>query len=152
MARMSQQLVIVFDTSVLVPLILPASRSAGLFNRLRAGGHRVALTEPIYEELEEKLRTSQRLRDWMKRSDEEISQFLADLRTNCYLLPGVRQAHGAVPNDPKDDMVIAAALEAKAAYIISEDKHLLDLNQYQGIMIMNREQFEAELDRLGVGE
>ena len=85
MARMSQQLVIVFDTSVLVPLILPASRSAGLFNRLRVGGHRVALTEPIYGELEDKLRTSQRLRDWMKRSDEEISQFLANLRTNCYL-------------------------------------------------------------------
>ncbi len=150
MARMSQQLVIVFDTSVLVPLILPASRSAGLFNRLRAGGHRVALTEPIYEELEEKLRTSRRLRAWMKRSDEEISQFLADLRTNCYLLPGIRQAHGAVPADPKDDMVIAAALEAKAEYLISEDKHLLDLDQYQGIMIMNREQFEGELDRLGV--
>ncbi len=49
-------------------------------------------------------------------------------------------------------MVIAAALEAKAEYIISEDKHLLDLGDHQGITIMNREEFEAELDRLGVPE
>ena len=49
-------------------------------------------------------------------------------------------------------MIIAAALEAKAEYVISEDKHLLELDQYEGIKIMNREQFEAELDRLGVAE
>ena len=147
---MSQQLIIIFDTSVLVPLILSASRSVGLFNRLRSDGHQVALTEPIYDELEDKLRTNQRLRKWMQRSEEEISQFLADLRTNCYLLPGVRQAHGSVPADPKDDMVVAAALEANASYIVSEDKHLLDLGDYEGIKIMNRKQFGAELDRLGV--
>ena len=60
--------------------------------------------------------------------------------------PGIRQAHGAVPDDPKDDMVIAAALEAKADYIISEDKHLLELGEYEGIKIMSREQMEKELD------
>ena len=75
---MPQQIIVVFDTSVLVTLILPASRSAGLFERLRTGGHRVALTEPIYEELEDKLFTNQRLRPWMRRSDDEIKLFLAD--------------------------------------------------------------------------
>ena len=64
----------------------------------------------------------------------------------------VRQAHGSVPADPKDDMVVAAALEANASYIVSEDKHLLDLGDYEGIKIMNRKQFGAELDRLGVPE
>jgi putative PIN family toxin of toxin-antitoxin system len=123
---MPAQLVVVFDTSVLIPLILPASRSTGLFNRLRAGGHRVAMTEPLYEELEEKLRTKEGLRKWMGRSDDQITQFLADVRTLCQLLPGYRQAHGAVKADPKGDKVIAAALEAKASYIVSEDKHLLD--------------------------
>lgn len=149
---MPQQLTVVFDTSVLAPLILPASRSTGLFDRLGAAGHRVALTEPIYDELEEKLLTDQGLRKWLQRSDDEIRQFLADLRKNCYLLPGIRQAHGAVEADPKDDKIVAAALESKAAYIVSEDKHLLDLKEYEGIKIMNREQFEQELDRLGVAE
>jgi hypothetical protein len=59
---MLEQLVIIFDTSVLIPLILPASRSTRLFRRLQAAGHRVAITEPIYGELEDKLRTNMRLR------------------------------------------------------------------------------------------
>jgi putative PIN family toxin of toxin-antitoxin system len=147
---MPEQLVIVFDTSVLVPLILPASRSTGLFRRLRQGGHRIALTEPIYKELEEKLRTNQRLRAWMRRSDDDISQFLADLRNTCYMLPGIRQAHGTVPRDHKDDKIIAAALESAAGYIVSEDKDLLDLKEHDGIKIMNRAEFEQELDRLSV--
>ncbi len=85
--------------------------------------------------------------------DDQIEVFLNEtIRKMVMPVPGHRQAHGAVPADPKDDMVIAAALEAKAEYVISEDKHLLDLDQYQGIKIMNREQFEAELDRLRVAE
>jgi predicted nucleic acid-binding protein len=65
-------------------------------------------------------------------------------------VPGVRQAHGAVPADPKDDKIIAAALESKANYIVSEDNHLLDLKSYQGIAILNRNAFEQELNQLGV--
>lgn len=32
-----------------------------------------------------------------------------------------------MPADPKHDMVVAAALESNAAYIVSEHKHLLKL-------------------------
>ena len=39
-------------------------------------------------------------------------------------------------------------LEAHASYLISEDKHLLTLGQYQGITIMNRADFAEELARL----
>jgi hypothetical protein len=41
-------------------------------------------------------------------------------------------------------------VEAGASYIVSEDAHVLHIAEYEGIKIMNREQFEAELDRLGV--
>jgi len=49
-------------------------------------------------------------------------------------------------------MIIAAAIEANAEYIVSEDKHLLNLRSCRGIAIMNRDEFTAELDRLGVPE
>lgn len=84
-------------------------------------------------------------------SDDQIEVFLNETIVDMVTpVPGHRQAHGAVKADPKDDIVIAAALESNASYIVSEDKHLLDLKEYQGIKIMNRERFEAELDRLGV--
>ena len=102
-------------------------------------------------EVEDKLRTKKNLRSWLKATDNGIDEFVNVRLGNIVTMkPGHRQAHGAVPIDPKDDMIIAAALESKAAYIVSEDKHLLDLKEYQGMKIMNRQQFEQELDRLGV--
>ena len=99
------------------------------------------------------METKKSVRQWLKMTDEEISEFLdVTLPKMTVEVAGVRQAHGAVPADSKDDMIIAAALEANAEYIISEDKHLLELSDYQGIKILNRKQFEAELDRLAVPE
>jgi hypothetical protein len=63
---------------------------------------------------------------------------------------GLLTVPGAIPDDPKDDKIIAAALEAAADYIVSEDKHLLNRGRYGTIHILNRAQFAAELDRIGV--
>ena len=145
--------IVVFDTNVLIPMLLSASRSTRLFYRIDAAGWELAATPQLLAEVEDKLRTKESLRTWLDASDDEIDEFINVRLANAVTMkPGVRQAHGSVPADPKDDMVIAAALEAKAEYIISEDKHLLDLGDHQGITIMNREEFEAELDRLGVPE
>ena len=143
--------VVVFDTNTLIPLILPASLSTRLFDRLRAAGWHVAMSPQMLAEARDKLTTKASLRRWLKLSDQIIQQFVDhDLPGKTRCIPGFRQAHGAVPADPKDDMVVAAALEAQASYIVSEDKHLLDLGTYQGVVMMNRQEFEAELDRLGV--
>jgi predicted nucleic acid-binding protein len=39
--------------------------------------------------------------------------------------------------DPDDDHVLACALAAKAELIVSGDRHLLHLHEYQGIPILN---------------
>jgi putative PIN family toxin of toxin-antitoxin system len=143
------QLVVVFDTNVLIPLILPASRSTHLLSRLLAARSHLVLTPQIVDEVEEKLRTKLSLRKWLGVSDSDIDEFLTRLVTISRLLSGTRPAHGAVPADPDDEPIIAAALEADADYIVSDDKHLLQLDAYQGIRIINRAEFSTELDRLG---
>jgi putative PIN family toxin of toxin-antitoxin system len=121
--------IVVFDTNVLIPLITAASRSARLFLRLQKAGYDVAASPQIVQEVRDKMMNKQPLRDWMSVTDEEIEVFLNRLPNICRRVPGRRHVHGAVPADPKDDKIIAAALEAGASYIISEDKHLLDLSQ-----------------------
>jgi putative PIN family toxin of toxin-antitoxin system len=41
-----------------------------------------------------------------------------------------------IERDPDDDLVLACALAAKAEIIVSGDKDLLDLHEYQGIQIL----------------
>ena len=144
---------VVFDSSVLIPLIIKASHSTRLLLRLERAGWEVALSPQILAETRQKMETKQSVQKWLKMSDEQISLFLDEvLPSRMVKVPGHRQAHGAVKADPDDDKIIAAALESKAAYIVSEDRHLLDLGEYQGIKIMNRDEFAAELDRLGVAK
>ncbi len=42
----------------------------------------------------------------------------------------------AVPRDPDDDKIIECAVVGKASYIVSGDKDLLDLKEYNGILIL----------------
>ncbi len=44
--------------------------------------------------------------------------------------------HPTIVNDPSDDAVLACAIGAKAELIVSGDRHLLDLKEYQGIRIV----------------
>ncbi|MEX0701006.1 MAG: putative toxin-antitoxin system toxin component, PIN family [Planctomycetales bacterium] len=141
---------IVFDSNVLIPLILEASKSTRLFSRLRNAGHQVALSPELYDEVREKLRTKQALREWLGLPDKDIEEFLQQLPVLCAVVQGVANVRGSVPADPDDEMVIAAAVDANADYIVTEDKHLLELQEYDGIRILNRDEFAAELDRLGV--
>lgn len=48
-----------------------------------------------------------------------------------------------VVRDPKDDMLIEAALDSGSHYIITRDKDLLVLKQYQGIKMVKPEEFEV---------
>ena len=47
----------------------------------------------------------------------------------------------AVPEDPADNMFVTAAAEAEAAYIVSGDRHLGNLDSYHGIGIVSPAEF-----------
>ena len=46
-----------------------------------------------------------------------------------------------VVDDPKDNKFLECASEANANYIVSGDKHLKDLGEYEGIKIVSPEKF-----------
>ena len=51
--------------------------------------------------------------------------------------------HLSVVRDPNDDMVIATAVRAQAAYIVTRDKDLLSLQHYGDITMITPEAFIA---------
>ncbi len=143
--------VTVWDSNALIPLILPQSKSSALYSRLDAAGWIVAATPPILDEVRDKLQTERSLKSWLGLGDADVAEFVDNiLPVLVRIYPGVVSAVGAVPADPDDDMVVAAALESQAMYIVSEDQHLLTLGNHAGIKILSRDAFRDELDRLSV--
>ena len=52
----------------------------------------------------------------------------------------------AVPLDPKDDMIVATAVAARADYLVTGDRrHLIVLGDYDGIRILDPRAFLSEL-------
>ncbi len=51
-----------------------------------------------------------------------------------------------IKQDPTDDKYIIAAIEGKADYIVSGDKHLLELGSYENIKIISPKEFVEILD------
>jgi hypothetical protein len=60
------------------------------------------------------------------------------------LIPGDLSLTG-ISRDPKDDKFLACAVEGKAHYLISSDRDLLDIGQYENICILNPGQFLVAL-------
>jgi len=46
-----------------------------------------------------------------------------------------------VKQDPDDNKFIEAALEGEADYIVTQDRHLLKLKEFEGIKIVTPEEF-----------
>jgi predicted nucleic acid-binding protein len=52
-----------------------------------------------------------------------------------------RTVPDAVPDDPDDNHIIACAVEGRADLIVSGDRHLLNLVEYEGIPVIRPTDF-----------
>ncbi len=47
----------------------------------------------------------------------------------------------AIMGDPDDNRILECAVDGNADYIISGDKHLLELEEYEGVQILSAKPF-----------
>jgi putative PIN family toxin of toxin-antitoxin system len=144
---MPEVLTAVIDSTVLVSSFLTEGGvSAELLRYAREGVFLVFLSEDILTETEHTL-AYPRIRERYDYTDDDVADFLNRLRVAVTLVDEL--PHLAVVRDPNDDMVIATAVHAQAAYIVTRDNDLLSLRQYEDITIISPEAFMAILRERG---
>ncbi len=77
--------------------------------------------------------------------ESEVDAILAALLSQAEMAPGELELPG-VTRDPKDDAVVACAVEGEADYIVSGDEDLLVLNVYKEVKIVTPRQFMSILE------
>ena len=131
---------VVLDTNQFVSAIIsPYGASAKILEAWKNGEIILITSEDILKELGRVL-GYQKIRKYHPFSDDEIHDFLEYLREQCIIVSGTLEAR-AVEDDPSDDKFIACAVEGEADYIVSGDKHLKAIRQYQGIQIVDPKLF-----------
>ena len=69
-------------------------------------------------------------------SDDDVDHIISLLEHDAVLVTGEAEVTGSIPDDPKDEMVLACAVDGEADAIVSGDHHLIDLENFRDISIM----------------
>lgn len=128
-------MIVVLDTNVIISALLSAGGSpAQIIDLWEAGVFDVAISTPLLDELKRVLDYPQ-VKKYQKMTPDEINTLLGRWSTiSVYVEPEV--VLEVVKDDSDDNRVLECAVAAKANYIISGDKHLLDLGEYRGIEVL----------------
>jgi len=121
---------IVLDTNVLISAVLFGGPPRQVLELVISGTVDCSLSIPILDEIRQVL-----YRPKFGFSPEQSFQLLDELHAVCGVInPTVRL--NVVTSDPDDNMVLECALESGASFVVSGDRHLLDLVEFHGIQIV----------------
>ncbi len=130
---------IVIDTNVVASAIFFGGRPADLIKLVMSRNLEAVVTEEILEEYHETI-------DYLfeKYKGKPIHFSIAPLLSAMEIIQPVSEVK--VCRDPDDDKFISCAMDGECLYIVSGDKDLLTLKEYQGLKIVAVTEFFSEYD------
>lgn len=139
----------VLDTNTLVSAIINTDKSVSqeIYQNSKDKRFLLVISPSILAEMEDVIHRPRVMR-FHKYSAQELQRIVKELTNVSYVVPGNTQVE--IVRDPDDNKIVSAAIEGQADYIISRDKDLLDLKQYQGIKIVSPEEFMKILRSLNL--
>lgn len=132
------KLVVVFDTQLFLrAAINPRSLPSRLLFEF---GERylLAFSKEVRAEIEDVLNRTELRSKFPALTDERVTQILALIDSGRLV---TLDEIPSVCRDPKDDIFLATAVESQADYLVSEDKDLLVIQDYQGTKVLNALEF-----------
>ncbi len=130
---------VVLDTNVLISAIFFDGLPRTVFRRALRGEVRNVLSPAILHEVGEVLR-----RPKFHLSPEQVAAMVQLLRDSFEIVYPRRVPRGVV-RDADDHVILAAACSAEAEYVITGDRDLLVLGEWEGIRIVSPAEFEERL-------
>ena len=132
---------VVVDTNVWVSALLWRGLPYKFLQFTKQGDVEICVTAPILAELRRVL-AYPKFQHRLKEMEVSISYLVGQATAlSSFFSAGFSLGETLVPADPDDDIVILAAISARASYIISGDKHLLSMGEYRGIPIVKVHDF-----------
>jgi putative PIN family toxin of toxin-antitoxin system len=141
---MSSNMKIVLDTNVWISGLLWKGSPARLLRLAESNQFEICSSDAIFTEFERVLGYAriQRQLQKLRLSQSEVVEFALKLIKVFITDPKILK--NEVAADPDDDMFLACALSVGAQYLVSGDRHLLDMEEWRGIQIVTVKDFLAQ--------
>jgi putative PIN family toxin of toxin-antitoxin system len=127
----------VVDTNIWISALIFGGLPQYFVSLALQGRFQLLTSSTLLDELEEKLRIK------FNRTDMLVRQTRSELEELCEVV-STAESLSIIQADPDDDRVLECAVAGHADYIVTGDRHLLQLGQFRGIAIVTVRQF---LDR-----
>ena len=135
---------IVLDANVFVSALISGSGAAAkIVAYWQEDRFELAISPPILHELDRVLHYP-RIQEYYRLSEQRIRRFLHLLARHAVAVAPPQQLT-VVEVDPAENRYLECALAAEAEVIVSGDRHLLALGEYEGIQILSPAGFLAFL-------
>jgi putative PIN family toxin of toxin-antitoxin system len=134
---------LLFDTNVYIAEALVGGGAARMVEATHSAGWRVYVSTYLLDEVERVLT------DYLGFSHRFGMLARQRIIRRAALVEAPSSRH-AVPEDPKDSPILRAALVAGADYLVTNDRHLLGLDPYEGLRIISMTAYEQLLWNEGV--
>jgi putative PIN family toxin of toxin-antitoxin system len=126
---------VVLDANVLVSAVISSRGSPGkILDLWKKDRFELVFSSPILEELERIIHYP-RIQQRYKLPEEYIEQFLSLIGSQGISVNPSMEIY-AIERDPSDNRYLECALEGEASYLVTGDHHLLELKEYQGVVIL----------------
>jgi putative PIN family toxin of toxin-antitoxin system len=129
---------IVLDTNVFISGIIFGGYSKEILEAAVEGKVQLAVSDDILNEISEVLQ-----RKKFNFMPSITRQIISEIEKISEVITP-KQSFKAVKRDPADNIIIDCAFEAKADFIITGDKDLLELKEFKNIEIVNPKKFKEE--------
>lgn len=130
-----EKLKLVLDSNVFISALVFGGKPREILDLAVKGQMEVAISDDILEEIRGVLEGKKF--QYPKRIVRALMREIEDLAD----LVEPKEKIEAVPEDPEDNRVLECAVESGANVIVSGDSHLLELQSFGQIKIMNPDEF-----------
>ena len=125
----------IVDTNILISALGWKGNPRKVFEKIINGEVELVISDDIFRELSRvldypKFIFTEEQKDRFKSLILEISTFVEPI-----------EKINAVKEDPEDNKIIECAVSCNADYIVTGDRHLLNLKEFRGIKIRNARDF-----------
>ncbi len=131
---------IVLDTNVWLSAIFWQGEANKIIKAYEKNKKEIIITEDILSEIIEVLNRESKFQKFIKDKNQSIEDLIRTILSIATLVE-IKIKLDIIKEDPKDNIILEAALGGKSNYIISYDKHLLNMLEFRKIRILKPNEF-----------
>ncbi|MBI2628585.1 putative toxin-antitoxin system toxin component, PIN family [Candidatus Pacearchaeota archaeon] len=131
---------IVLDTNIWLSAIFWKGEANKLVENLINKKIYIIITENILSEIIEVLNREEKFQKFIENRKQKIEDLIRTILSFSTLIK-TKSRFDLIKEHPKDNIILEAAFDGKANFIISYDNHILNMIEFKGIKILKPDEF-----------